>query len=150
MAKINLSKDFKEFIGLLNLHKVKFIIVGGYAVGFHGYIRATGDIDIWIDPTVDNAQNLLKALSDFGFGTLSGISIDDFIKDNSVVQLGYPPFRIDLMTSVSGVTFDQCYSKKENTMIDEIKVPFIDLESLKINKASTNRKKDLGDLENLP
>lgn len=115
MAKINLSKDFKEFIGLLNIHKVKFIIVGGYAVGFHGYIRATGDIDIWIDPTVNNAQNF-----------------------------------IDLMTSVSGITFDQCYLKKENTTIDEIEVPFIDLESLKINKASTNRKKDLGDLENLP
>ncbi len=126
------------------------MIVGGYAVGFHGYIRATGDIDIWIDAVVDNAQNLLKALNDFGFGKLSGISIDDFIKENSVVQLGYPPIRIDLMTSVSGITFDQCYSKKETSVIDEIEVPFIDLESLKINKASTNRKKDLGDLENLP
>ncbi|MEX2231696.1 MAG: hypothetical protein WD824_06030 [Cyclobacteriaceae bacterium] len=100
MAKIYLSKDFKEFIGLLNKHQVKFLIVGGYAVGFHGYVRATGDID--------------------------------------------------LMTSVSGLSFDQSYTKKEKTMIDGVEVPFIDLESLKINKASTNRNKDLGDLENLP
>jgi hypothetical protein len=150
MAKINLSKDFKEFIELLNFHKVRFIVVGGYAVGFHGYVRFTGDIDIWIDSRIENAENLLKALDQFGFGSVSGISLEDFVKDNSVVQLGYPPFRIDIMTSLSGITFDQCYTKREVTAIDGIEVPFIDLDSLKINKASTNRKKDLGDLDNLP
>jgi hypothetical protein len=150
MAQISLSKDFKEFIELLNNNKAEFIVVGGYAVGFHGYVRFTGDLDIWVNPTAENAQKLLKALNEFGFGSLSNINLEDFNKPDSVVQLGYPPFRIDLMTSVSGLTFQDCFTKTNNTIVDGIDVPFLDLESLKINKKSTNRKKDLGDLENLP
>jgi hypothetical protein len=150
MAKINLSKDFKEFISLLNVNKVEFLVVGAYAVAFHGYVRFTGDLDLWVNPESENAHRLLKALADFGFGSLTGLSYEDFNKDNSVVQLGYPPFRIDLMTSVSGLTFKESYAKKEHVVIDDVIVPFLDLESLKHNKASTNRKKDLGDLENLP
>lgn len=150
MAKISLSKDFKEFVGLLNANKVEFLVVGAYAVGFYGYVRFTGDLDIWVNPEIENGQRLLKALSDFGFGSLSGLSVEDFTKEDSVVQLGYPPFRIDLMTSVSGLKFRECYSKRENSVIDGTTIPFLDLNSLKINKASTNRQKDLGDLENLP
>ena len=150
MAQMFLSKDFKEFIQLLNNNKVEFIVVGGYAVGFHGYVRFTGDIDVWVNSTTENAQKLLKALNEFGFGSLTDISLDDFNKPNSVVQLGYPPFRIDLVTSVSGLTFETCFIKKNNAFIDGIEIPFLDLESLKINKKSTDRKKDLGDLENLP
>jgi hypothetical protein len=131
MAQINLSKDFKEFIGLLNKNKVEFIVVGGYAVGFHGYVRFTGDIDIWVNHTSQNAEKLLNALKEFGFGSLTDINLQDFNKPDSVVQLGHPPLRIDLMTSVSGLTFEACFEKKINTIIEDIDVPFLDLESLK-------------------
>jgi hypothetical protein len=124
--------------------------LGDNAVGFHGYVRFTGDIDIWVNPTSQNAEKLLSALKEFGFGSLTNINLQDFNKPDSVVQLGYPPLRIDLMTSVSGLTFEACFEKKINTTIEDVDVPFLDLGSLKINKQSTNRKKDLGDLENLP
>jgi hypothetical protein len=150
MAKIHLEKDFKEFIELLNKNNVRFIVVGAYAVGLHGYVRFTGDLDIWVEPSVENAAKLMKCLQAFGFGSVSGLSAQDFEKENSVVQLGYPPLRIDILTSVSGITFSESYQKKEITLIDDVNVPYLDLASLKKNKSSTNRKKDLGDLENLP
>jgi hypothetical protein len=125
-------------------------VVGAYAVGLHGYVRFTGDLDIWVEPSEENAARLMKCLDQFGFGSLSGLTAQDFNKDNSVVQLGYPPLRIDIMTSLSGVTFPESYEKKEVTIIDEVEVPYLDLASLKQNKSSTNRKKDLGDLDNLP
>lgn len=150
MAKIHLSKDFKEFIELLNKNNVRFLVVGAYAVGLHGYVRFTGDLDVWVEVSEENATRLMKCLDQFGFGSLSGLTVQDFNKDNSVVQLGYPPLRIDIMTSVSGINFSECYQKKEVTSIDGVDVPYLDLASLKQNKSSTNRKKDLGDLENLP
>jgi hypothetical protein len=150
MAKLHLSKDFKEFIQLLIKNNVRFMVVGAYAVGLHGYVRFTGDLDIWVEASGDNSQKILTSLYEFGFSTLSGLSAEDFTKEDSVVQLGYPPLRIDLMTSVSGIDFESCYPKRETQLIDGIEIPYLDLLSLKQNKLSTNRKKDLGDLENLP
>lgn len=150
MTKLYLSKDFKEFIELLNRNEVKFLVVGAYAVGLHGYVRFTGDLDIWIEPSEENANKVMSCLRQFGFGSLKGLSFEDFTKDNSVVQFGYPPLRIDIMTSASGINFTECYGKRLVSTIDGIEVPYLDLESLKKNKASTKRQKDLGDLENLP
>jgi hypothetical protein len=150
MEKIHLSKDFKEFIELLNKNNVRFIVVGAYAVGLHGYVRFTGDLDIWLEPSQENANRLMNCLAEFGFGSLSGITVNDFTKDNTVVQFGYPPLRIDVMTSVSGVHFSECFENRELTIIDGTVVPYLDLANLKKNKASTNRKKDQDDLENLP
>ena len=143
-----LNQDFKEFIQLLNEHEVKYLVVGGYAVAFHGYPRYTKDIDIWIYLDKANAEKLLKALKDFGFGSLD-LKVEDFLDPDQVIQLGYPPNRIDLITDLKGVEFKNCFSAKIEVEIDGTKVNFIDLEHLKQNKQATGRHQDLADLEHL-
>jgi predicted nucleotidyltransferase len=145
---MTLQPDFKEFIELLNAKGVEYMIVGGYAVGFHGRPRYTGDIDFWVAVSKKNANLLKESLDDFGFSSF-GIKAEDFEKEDLVLQLGYEPVRIDILTSISGVTFDECYKRKVVAEIDQVLVNFINLEDLKINKASTGRAKDLGDIENL-
>src|ERR1035437_685998 len=97
------SQDFREFVELLNKNKAQYLIVGGYAVGFHGYPRYTGDLDIWLNPTQANAEKVVLAVNEFGFSSY-GLTKEDFTKENNVVQLGYPPLRIDLLTQIDGVT----------------------------------------------
>jgi len=143
-----LNKDFREFIELLNAHNIKYLVVGGYAVTVHGYPRYTNDIDIWFWIDKSNAENLIKVLKDFGFGSLD-IKTDDFLNPNKVIQLGYPPNRIDLLTSISGVEFEDCYPKRVTIDIGGIKIDFIDVDNLKKNKQASGRHKDLNDLENL-
>ena len=146
---MDLNQDFKEFIELLNSKKVEYLVVGGYAVGFHGYPRYTGDIDFWIATSAENSKRILQALYEFGFGSMD-FAEEDFQNDDMVFQLGYPPYRIDLLTSVSGLTFDACYDKRVVADLDGLQIPFLDLTSLKKNKAESGRPKDLGDLDNLP
>jgi hypothetical protein len=143
-----LNKDFREFIELLNEYKIKYLVVGGYAVTIHGYPRFTNDIDIWFWIDRTNAENLIKVLKDFGFGSLN-LKIDDFLNPDKVIQLGYPPNRIDLLTSVDGVEFDECYPNRVSIDIAGLKIDFIDIENLKKNKKASGRHKDLNDLENL-
>ena len=128
-----LSRDFKEFIKLLKENNVKYLVVGGYAVAFHGHPRYTKDLDIWIESTTDNAQNLLKALDQFGFGSL-GLTLEDFLASDQIIQLGYPPNRIDLLTTAAGLDFGTCYNSKVTTTIDGLQINFIDIENLKKNK----------------
>lgn len=146
---MELSQDFKEFVQLLNVNKVKYLIVGGYAVAIHGFPRTTGDIDFWIKPDSDNADRVIKVLADFGFGSLD-ISKEDFIKEDAIVQLGFPPNRIDLMTSVSGISFEECWENRKEVEFEGIKINFIGLYHLRANKKSTGRDKDNLDLKNLP
>jgi hypothetical protein len=149
MAKqMDLNRDFKEFIQLLNAHEVRYLIVGGYAVALHGYPRNTKDIDIWLWLDADNAKNLLKVLNDFGFGSL-GLAVNDFLVPDQIIQLGYPPARIDLITSLPGVEFELCYEARIKIQIDNLVVNFIDLESLKQNKRASARPQDIADLANL-
>jgi len=143
-----ISKDFKEFIELLNANDVRYMVVGGYAVAVHGYPRYTKDLDIWIERSEQNAANLLKALIQFGFGSLD-VSADDFLETGQVIQLGYPPNRIDLVTDLDGLSFEPCYASKITVTMDKIDINFIDLENLKINKAATGRSQDLADIEHL-
>jgi hypothetical protein len=143
-----ISQDFKEFIELLNTHNVQYLVIGGYAVAFHGHPRYTKDIDIWINRTGANAENLLRVLEDFGFGTL-GLTIEDFLRPGYIIQLGYPPNRIDLLTSLKGVDFDTCYASKVDDIIDGVCLHFIDVEHLKISKRIAGRHQDLADVENL-
>lgn len=143
-----LNKDFREFIELLNLNKVKYLLIGGYAIAFHGHPRYTKDLDIWLEPSEENAANLMRALEDFGFGDLD-VSSDDFLQIGMVVQLGYPPNRIDLINSPDGVDFAECYESKVELEIDGLKIFLIDLESLKKNKKASGRLQDLADLEKL-
>lgn len=143
-----LSKDFKEFIELLNVHNVRYLVVGGYAVAFHGYPRYTKDLEIWIELSPANADNVLKALDEFGFGSL-GLKPGDFLESDQIIQLGYPPNRIDILTSLKNILFDECYKSKVVVDIHGLKINFIDLKNLKQNKRSTGRPQDLADAENL-
>ncbi|HAP35679.1 MAG TPA: hypothetical protein DCQ28_06935 [Bacteroidetes bacterium] len=143
-----LNNDFKEFIQLLNVHNVQYLIVGGYAVAFHGHPRYTKDIDIWIWMEQTNAEHMLDVLKVFGFSSL-GLQRDDFLKKNNVVQLGNPPNRIDILTDLSGVVFEECYPKRNSITIDGIAINFIDIENLIQNKKASGRHQDLADIENL-
>lgn len=143
-----LSQDFKEFIESLNANGVRYLVVGGYAVAVHGYPRYTKDIDVWIGSNPENAMRLIKAMEQFGFGSL-GLKETDFLDADQVVQLGYPPNRIDILTTLAGVEFDACYQCKVQLFIDDVMVNLIDLENLKTNKKAVGRLQDLADLESL-
>ena len=143
-----LNPDFREFIQSLNDSGVKYLVVGGYAVAFHGYPRYTKDLDIWIEGTPENANRILKALEQFGFGSLN-LNAADFLVPDQVIQLGYPPNRIDLVSTLKGVEFGDCHSSRVVVEIDEVSVSFIDLENLKKNKKATGRAQDLADLEKM-
>jgi predicted nucleotidyltransferase len=143
-----LNQDFKEFIQSLNDNQVNYLVIGGYAVALHGYPRYTKDIDIWVEMTPENAANMLKALEQFGFASLN-LQAEDFLTPDQVIQLGYPPSRIDLITTPDGVDFATCYINRLTVEIDGIVVNFIDLENLKRNKYASGRLQDLADLENL-
>ncbi len=143
-----LNNDFKEFIQLLNVHSVRYLVVGGYAVAFHGHPRYTKDIDIWILLDKTNAKKMLDVLNAFGFSSL-GLTEDDFLKKDNIIQLGNPPNRINILTDLSGVIFDECYPQKKNINIDGVAINFIDVESLIQNKKASGRHQDLADIENL-
>lgn len=143
-----LNQDFKEFIQSLNDNHVRYLVVGGYAVAIHGHPRYTKDLDVWIWVNQENAANLIKALEQFGFGSI-GLQVDDFLNPDQIVQLGHPPNRIDLIMSLAGVDFEACYASRVQIAIDETTVNFIDLENLKKNKKAVGRHQDLADLEKL-
>ncbi len=143
-----LNRDFKEFIRSLNDNHVRYLVVGGYAVAFHGHPRYTKDIDIWIEMTQANAEKIIKSLAQFGFGSL-GLREEDFLIPDQTIQLGYPPSRIDLINTLSGVDFDTCYSSRVQIEIEGTQVNFIDLENLKKNKQASGRLQDLADIESL-
>jgi hypothetical protein len=143
-----LNRDFKEFIQSLNDNRVRYLVVDGYAVAFHGHPRYTKDLDVWIEMTQENASRIVAALEQFGFGSL-GLKAEDFLDADQVVQLGYPPCRIDLISGLAGVDFDECYSARVSTVIDGVSTNFIDLDALIRNKRTTGRPQDLADVENL-
>ncbi len=146
---MRLHQDFREFLKLLNETGVEYLIVGGYAVVMHGYVRATGDIDIWVNNTTRNAERIVAALERFGFESLK-LQTKDFEKPDNVIQLGYPPFRIDLLTSIEGMRFDECYKKRKRVNVSKgLTVNVIDLENLKKRKRIAGRARDLDDLDNL-
>ena len=145
-----LPSDFKEFLRLLDETGVKYLIVDGYAVGYHGYPRSTGDMDVWIDSTEENAKRVVETLREFGFD-VPELAPDLFLDPDRVIRLGHPPLRIELLTSVTGVGFADCYSSHVvEEMDDGTRIHFIGLEELKENKRATGRHKDLDDLEHLP
>lgn len=142
------SQDFKEFVELLIKHKVEYLIVGGYAVGIHGYPRYTGDLDIWLHNSPDNADKILKAVNEFGFSTY-GLKSEDFTKPENIIQLGYPPLRIDLLTHIDGVSFDECFPNRKEVIIENLTVNFIGYHDLLKNKKESGRNRDKDDIENL-
>ena len=147
--EIVLPQDFKEFLKILNHKKIRYLLIGGYAVGYHGYPRATNDMDIFISKDIETANQMVSALKDFGFD-IPQLKDELFLKENNIVRMGIPPMRIEIMNSISGVTFEDCYSKRIIEEIDGVQVNIINLEHLKINKKASGRYKDLDDFENLP
>jgi hypothetical protein len=142
----NLQNDLNEFVALLLSEKVEFVVVGGHAVAFHGHPRYTGDIDFLVRPVPANAQNVLVALRKFGFGSL-GLSLDDFTSEGQIVQLGLPPNRIDLLTSISGVSFETVWESRILGQLGGHEVPFIGFDALITNKTASDRAKDRADIE---
>ena len=149
MATIQLPQDFKEFLRLLNAHNVEYLLIGGYAVGYFGYPRATADMDIWIAMNPVNAEKIVSVLKEFGFN-LPELSAELFLREWQIIRLGMPPVRIEISTTISGVHFDECYNGKVLGTLDGEQVNLISLNHLKINKKASGRYQDLADLDNLP
>ena len=148
MLLAKLQTDLREFIRLLNSHNVEYVVVGGHAVAFHGHPRFTGDIDFLIRTTPENVSRVLTVLSVFGFGNL-GIVEQDLLERGRVLQLGHPPNRIDVLTSISGVDFDSAWEQRVQTLLDDQPVALLGWDELIRNKRAAGRQKDLADLEKL-
>jgi len=133
---------------LLEANEVDYLLVGGYAVGYYGYPRPTGDIDIWISRSPENAKKVVAVLNEFGFSS-SDLTIGLFTLVKSIVRMGIPPFKLEIITQIDGVEFDSCFRRREMVIIDGCNVTLISLADLKINKQASGRPKDIDDLENL-
>ena len=145
---MELDKDFKEFIQLLNEYKVKYLVIGGYAVNFHGYPRYTKDIDFWLWMTPDNIAQLIKVLKEFGFGSLN-LGLEDFMTPDNIIQLGYEPYRIELLVDLEGVEFEDCFERRIEGELDDVKINFLSLQDLILTKKTAARLQDLADAEQL-
>jgi len=143
---MQLHPHFREFLQSLNENRVKYLVVGGYAVGFHGYPRSTADLDIWVKPDAENAVSLVAAMRSLGFEVADPPALE---RPDRMLGIGVPPVCIEIMTSVSGVTFDDCYGQRDTLDLEGLEVPVIDRENLRKNKLATGRHKDLADVENL-
>jgi len=143
---MEIQKDFKELLELFNTHKVEYLIVGGYALAFHGAPRFTGDIDLLVKADSENAKRILSALEDFGFGSLE-LSEADFTSQNNVIQLGAPPVRVDIMTSLTAIGWEKAHADKVQGNYGDTPTYFISKADFITNKRALGRKKDLADLE---
>lgn len=145
---VRLQKDLREFVELLNFHRVDYMLVGGYALAAHGLPRNTGDVDFWVRIAPDNAAKLTQALEDFGFGSL-GITREDFMEAGIIIQLGRPPNRIDLLTAIDGVNFDAAWEDRIEVSFDGVPILVISRETLIMNKRAAARPQDLADVARL-
>jgi hypothetical protein len=145
---MEVQTDFRDLLALFNAHKVDYIIVGGYALAFHGVPRYTGDIDIFIKPDSKNAKRILLALDEFGFKSLK-LTIDDFVNPETVVQLGVVPVRIDLLTSLTDLSWEEAFSGRVEGKYGDIIVHYLGRKEFIKNKRATGRKRDIADLEEL-
>jgi hypothetical protein len=143
-----LNHDFKDLLRLFNEKSVEYLVVGGYAMAVHGHPRYTGDIDLWILAGPENANRIMAALADFGFGS-SGLREADFLEPQRVIQLGFPPSRIDLMTDIDGLAFPECWLRRIDVEVEDLIIHTIGLSDLIHNKEATGRLQDQADLEKL-
>ena len=148
MATTRLAPDFKEFLQLLRSAKIEYLLVGGYAVGHYGFPRATADLDIWVANHDENASKLVEALRNFGFD-LPALNKSLFQEPGHVVRMGVPPVRLEILSSIDGVDFQNCYPRRQVAEIDGVEVNIISLADLKANKRASGRHQDLNDLEKL-
>lgn len=144
-----LPQDFKEFLNLLRTNQVEYLLIGAYAVGYHGYPRATQDLDVWINSTRLNATRIVAVLHQFGFGSPE-VTTEFVLRPNNIIRMGEEPVRIEILNWASGVAFDECYRERIVDTLDGVEVSVIGLSHLKQNKKAAGRLKDLADLEELP
>jgi len=145
-----LNEDFRDFLRDLLAEHVEFVVVGAYALAFHGVPRATGDIDVLVRPSPENAARVVRALSRFGAPIhAAGVTEDDFTRAGVVYQIGLPPRRIDILTEITGVGFEEAWATREQAVLEDATVYFLGREALIRNKRSTGRTKDLADAESL-
>ena len=145
---INLEKDIIEFIELCNKHEVKYLVIGGYAVSIHGHPRSTKDIDVCIEMSERNASKMVQVINDFGFGSLQ-LNKDDFLKRDSIVQLGFPPLRIDILNDLDGVPFEEAWENRKVVSFEKVLVNFIGYNDLLIVKQKAGRPQDIADVDKL-
>ncbi len=145
---IEFPRDFKEFLQLLNSKKIDYLVIGGYAVGYHGYPRATGDMDIWIAINEQNAIKMVEALKEFGFDPPE-LQKELFLKEQKVIRMGVPPMRLEILTSIDGVDFKTCFNNRIIADFDDFNINFISKDDLLINKRASGRPQDLVDFEKL-
>lgn len=149
MENTQLPKDFKEFLRLLNENEVRYLLIGGYAVGYYGYPRATHDMDVWIAVDEPNAERMVTVMEGFGFAP-GATAKEIFLRPDAVVRMGVPPMRLEVLMGISGVAFEDCYDRGIIDFIDEEQVKIIHLDDLRANKVASGRYKDLDDISNLP
>ena len=145
---MEVQPDFRDLLALFNAHKVKYIIVGAYALAYHGAPRATGDIDLLVHPDEHNAQAILKALNEFGLGSMK-LKARDFTQPDKVIQLGVAPVRIDIVTSITGVDWSEAIAGKKKGLYGKVPVQYLGKKQFIANKRAVGRKKDLADIEAL-
>ena len=148
MENTQLPQDFKDFLSLLNENDVRYLLIGGYAVGYHGYPRATVDMDIWIAVDPDTAERMVKVMTAFGFDE-GAVTRDVFLNKKGLIRMGIPPLRLEIMMGIDGVDFDECYERRIDDTVDGVDVKLISIMDLRRNKKASGRLKDLSDLEYL-
>ena len=149
MPTIQLPTIFSELLRSLNARDVRYLVIGGYAVAYHGHPRTTGDIGIWVEQSETNALRVVEALDAFGF-SVPALKPDLFLQDNQIIRMGRPPLRAEVLTSASGVEFAACYERRVRGEMGDVEASLISLDDLKENKRASGRHKDLDDLERLP
>jgi predicted nucleotidyltransferase len=148
MRMIPLPRDFKDFLKLLNANGIRYVVVGGYAVAYHGYVRYTGDLDIFVELSRENAERMTRALHEFGFA-LPKVKPSLFLKKGKIIRMGYEPMRLEILNEIDGVTFEECYRRRNIARVSGLKINFIALTQLLKNKRASGRQKDLADVEAL-
>lgn len=143
---MQLPPEFRKFLSSLNRHAVDYLVIGGYAVIFHGYVRTTADIDIWVAVNPENATRVEAAIRDAGFNP-PWLQAELFLRRGGVFRIGVEPLRLEIVTQIDGVEFEPCHATRVEAEIDGLRVPFLNLNDLKTNKAAAGRPKDLADLD---
>lgn len=143
-----LAKDFEDFVKLLNKFEVEYMVVGGYAMAFHGKPRYTGDLDIWINISESNAEKLLQVVKGFGMASL-GFQKEDFLQPGYISQIGYPPLRIDILNSIDGVEFNEAFENRQKIVEGDLEISYIGLKELVQNKIASGRKQDIQDIREI-
>ena len=145
---IPLPRDFQDFLRLLNANAIRYVVIGGYAVAYHGYVRYTGDLDIFVELSENNAAKLVCALREFGFA-LPQLKPALFLRKGRIVRLGCEPMRLEILNEIDGVSFEECYRRRCRSGVGNLRINFISLPQLLRNKRASGRQKDLADVEAL-